>query len=156
MKGNIVEPEFEEGKEKEPHNIVAMEKFKDGDINAMSIIVDSIKDHLIPYISHLDSYNKMYDSLTNLFSVRNIGQVMSLKNELCDTKMTKDDTIASYFVKISQLRDQLQAIEEIISEKELVNIVLNGLPKTWDAFAASMNKTKEYSTFEELWTCCAQ
>jgi hypothetical protein len=46
--------------------------------------------------------------------------------------------------------------EEIISEKELVNIVLNGLPKTWDAFSASMNTRKEYPTFEELWTCCAQ
>jgi hypothetical protein len=80
VKGNIVEPEFEEGKEKEPQNVVAMEKFKDGDINAMSIIVDSIKDHLIPYISHLNSSKKMYDALTNLFSVRNIGQVMNLKN----------------------------------------------------------------------------
>ena len=38
----------------------------------------------------------------------------------------------------------------------MVNIVLNGLPKTWDAFAASMNTRKEYPTFEELWTCCAQ
>jgi hypothetical protein len=38
----------------------------------------------------------------------------------------------------------------------LVNIVLNGLPKTWDAFAASMNTRKEYPTFEELWTFCAQ
>ena len=111
-----------------------MEKFKDVDINAMSIIVDSIKDHLIPYISHLDSSKKMYDALTNLFSVRNIGQVMSLKNELRDMKMNDDDSITSYFVRISQLRDQLQAIEEITSEKELVNIVLNGLPKTWDAF----------------------
>jgi hypothetical protein len=82
VKGKIVKPEFEEGKEKEPQNVAAMEKFKDGDINAMSIIVDSIKDHLIPYISHLDSLKKMYDALTNLFSVRNIGQVMSLKNEL--------------------------------------------------------------------------
>jgi hypothetical protein len=34
-----------------------MEKFKDGDINAMSIIVDSIKYHSKPY---------MYDALTNL------------------------------------------------------------------------------------------
>jgi hypothetical protein len=98
----------------------------------------------------------MYDALTNLFLVRNIGQVMSLKNELRDMKMNDDDNIASYFVKISQLRDQLQAIEEIISEKELINIVLNGLPKMWDAFAASMNTRKEYPTFEELWTCCAQ
>jgi hypothetical protein len=71
-------------------------------------------------------------------------------------KMNDDDIITSYFVRISQLRDQIQAIEEIISEKELVNIVLNGLPNTWDAFAASMNTRKEYPTFEELWTCCAQ
>jgi hypothetical protein len=132
-----------------------MEKFKDNDINAMSIIVDSIKDHLIPYISNFDSSNKMYDSLTNLFSVKNIGQVMSLKNEISDMKMNDDDNITSYFVRIPQLRDQIQAIEEIVSEKELVNIVLNGLPNTWDAFSASMNTRKEYPTFEELWNFCA-
>jgi hypothetical protein len=56
----------------------------------MSIIVDSIKDHLISYISHLDSSTKMYDALTNLFLVKNIGQVMSLKNELRDMKMNDD------------------------------------------------------------------
>jgi hypothetical protein len=72
MKGKIVEPQFEEGKEKEPQNVAVMEKFKDNDINAMSIIVESVKDHLIPYISHLDSSKKMHDALTNLFSVRNI------------------------------------------------------------------------------------
>jgi hypothetical protein len=101
VKGKIVKPEFKEREKKEPQNVVAMEKFKDIDINAMSIIVDSIKDHLIPYISHLDSSKKMYDALTNLFSVRNIGQVMSLKNELCDMKMNDDDNITSYFVRIS-------------------------------------------------------
>jgi hypothetical protein len=95
VKGKIVKPEFEEGEEKEPHNVAAMEKFKDVDINAMIIIVDSIKYHLIPYISHLDSSKKMYDALTNLFLVRNIGQVMSLKNELHDMKMNDDDNITS-------------------------------------------------------------
>jgi hypothetical protein len=133
-----------------------MEKFKDNEINAMSIMVDSVKHHLIPYICHLDSSKNMYDALTNLFSVRKIGQVMSLKNELRDMKMNDDDIITSYSVTISQLRDQLHAIEEIISEKELVNIVLNGLPRTWDEFAASMNTRKEYPTFEELWTFYAQ
>jgi hypothetical protein len=156
VKGKIVEPKFEEGKEKKPQNVAVMEKFKDRDINSMSIIVDSIKYHLIPYISHLDSFKKMYDALTNLFSVRNIGQVMSPKNELRDMKMNDDDNIASYFVRISQLIYQLQDIEEIISEKELVNIVLNGLPKTWDAFSTTMNTSKEYPTFEKIWTCCAQ
>jgi hypothetical protein len=77
-----------------------MEKIKDNDINVMSIIVDSVKYHLIPYISHLDSSKKMYDSLTNLLLVRNMGQVMNLKNELCDMKMKDDDTITSYLVRI--------------------------------------------------------
>ena len=148
VKGKIVEPQFKEGKEKQPQNVAVMEKLKDNDINSMSIIVDSIKYHLIPYISHLDSSKKIYDALKNLFSVRNIGQVMSLKNELRDMKMNDDESITSYFVRISQLRDQLQVIEEIISEKKLVNIVLNGLPMTWDAFATSMNTRKEYPTFE--------
>ena len=107
VKGKIVKPEFKEEEEKEPQNVAAMEKFKDIDINSMSILVDSIKYHLIPYISHLNSSKNMYDALTNLFSVINIGQVMSLKNELCDMKMNDDDNITSYFVRISQLRDQL-------------------------------------------------
>ena len=81
---------------------------------------------------------------------------MGLKNELCEMKMNDDNSITSYFVRISQLRDQLQAIEEVISKKELVNIVPNDLHKTWDAFAAKINTRKEYPTFEELWTCCAQ
>ena len=106
-----------------------MEKFKENDINSMSIIVDYVKYHLIPYISHLDSSKKMYDALTNLFLVKNIGQVTSLKNELCDMKMNDDDSITSHLMRISQLIDQLQTIEEIFSEKELVNIVLNGLPR---------------------------
>jgi hypothetical protein len=148
VKGKIVEPRFEEGKEKETQNVVVMEKFKDNDINAMSIIMDSVKYHLISYISHLDTSKKMYNALTNLFSVRSIGQVTSLKNELRDIKMNNDDNIKSYLVRISQLRDQLQVVEEIISEKELVNIVLNCLPKAWDAFSARMNTRKEYPTFE--------
>jgi hypothetical protein len=95
VKGKIMEPQFEAGKEKEPHNVAVMEKFKDNDINSTSIIVESLKDHLIPYISHIYSSKKMYDSLTNLFLVRNIGQVMSMKNEIRDMKMNDDDSITS-------------------------------------------------------------
>jgi hypothetical protein len=38
---------------------------------------------------------------------------MSLENDLHDMKMNDDDSITSYFVRISQLRYQLQAIEHL-------------------------------------------
>jgi hypothetical protein len=47
--------------------IAVMEKFKHSDINSMSIILEFIKDQLIPYISHIDSSKNMYDALINLF-----------------------------------------------------------------------------------------
>jgi hypothetical protein len=45
--------------------------------------------------------------------------------------MAKGDTVATFFMKISKIRDQLGAIGEIISDRELVMLTLNGLPSHW-------------------------
>ena len=37
-----------------------------------------------------------------------------------------------------------------------MTITLNGLPRSWDAFATSISNWKEAPTFEQLWTSCAQ
>ena len=51
-------------------------------IMAKRIIVDSIKDHLIPHVSFLKKPKDMLDSLTNLFEGNNIHQKMTLRNKL--------------------------------------------------------------------------
>ena len=66
--------------------------------------------------------------------------------------MTKDDTVASFLVKILRIRDELQAIDEIVLEKELVITALLGLPTSWSAFASGINSWKDTPTFEQLWT----
>lgn len=81
---------------------------------------------------------------------------MSLKNDLCDVRMNMNDTIDSYFMRNYQVRDQLQAIDEIIPEKELVTTTLNGLPESRDSFVAGMCARKEAPKFYELWTACTQ
>ena len=59
----------------------------------------------------------MYEALSKLFTIKNIDQVASLKNELRNTKMTKEDTVATFFVKINRLRDDPLAINEIVLDK---------------------------------------
>jgi len=49
---------------------------------------------------------------------------MTLRNQLRVTKMTKNDTIATYFMKVSQIKDQLVAINENIDDSELTTITL--------------------------------
>lgn len=98
----------------------------------------------------------MYDALIGLYTTNNIGQAMSSKNELRDVRMTRNDIIASYFMRVSQLRDQLQAIDEIIPEKELVTTTLNCLLESWDSFALRICARKESPNFDELWIACTQ
>ena len=51
-------------------------------IKAKRIIVDSIKDHLIPRVSSLKTPKAMFDALTKLFEGKNINQKMTLRNQL--------------------------------------------------------------------------
>ena len=43
-----------------------------------------------------------------------------------------------------------------LSKKELVTTTLNGLPRSWNAFAVGISSRKEVPSFEELCTSCAQ
>jgi len=91
------------------------------------------------------------------YTISNIGQAMTLKNVLHDVRMTRNDNIASYFMKISLLRDQIQVIDGImILEKELLTTTLNGLPESWDSFASGICARNETPKFDELWTACTQ
>lgn len=104
------------GKIKKPTNESSdaeKEKFRVTKILAMTIMVDGIKDNLIPYISNIDSSQEMYEALSKLFTIKNLGQFASLKNELRTIKMTEEDIVASFFVRIARIIDELQEIYEM-------------------------------------------
>jgi len=73
----------------------------------MNIIMDRVKDNLIPYTSNINSAQETYEDLSKLFTIKNIGQIASLKNELRTVKMTNDDIVSSYFIRISRIIDEL-------------------------------------------------
>jgi len=79
-----------QGKVMKPTDDVEKENFREIDILAMILIVDGVMENLIPYISNIDSPQEMYESLSKLFTINNIGQITSVKNEIRKTKMKKD------------------------------------------------------------------
>ena len=59
----------------------------------MRIIVDSIKDHLIPQVSSKKTPKKMYDSLSIMYEGKNINRKMNLRAQLKGTEMSKGESI---------------------------------------------------------------
>ena len=90
--------------------------------------MESIKDALIPYVSNLEYSKEIYDKLVELFLVSTAGKIMSLRQELYKLKMSREEGITSYFMKISEIRDQLQKLREVMSDGEILTMIQNSLP----------------------------
>ena len=56
-------------------------------VMAKRIIVDSIKDQLIPQVSSLKTPKEMFDALAKLFEGKNINQEMTRRNQLKNVKI---------------------------------------------------------------------
>jgi hypothetical protein len=121
------------------------------DVKARRIILDAVKDHLIPHISEKKLAREMFVALTNLFQSSNTNKKMLLREKLRDTKMIKSNTVTNYLTKITQVHDQLAVVGEVMSEEELVRMALNGFSKPWAPFIKGIVAQETLPKFDRLW-----
>ena len=80
----------------------------------------------------------MFDSLTNIFEGKKINQNMNLRKQLKNMKIQNAETIHSYFTMFSQIKEQIEAVEEEVENADVVIATLNGIPRSWDSFIQGM------------------
>ena len=103
-------------------------------IRAQRIIVDSIKDHLISQVTSKNTSKEIYDAISEMYEGRNINRKMNLRAQLKSTKMSHGESIWDYFIRVSQIKEQLESIGDKLDEAEMVMTTLNGLTRPWDSF----------------------
>jgi hypothetical protein len=107
-------------------------------------------------VSSKKTPKEMFDALTRLYEGKNINRKMNLRTQLKNTRMQKGESIQEYFSRISQFKEQLEAIGDTIDEDELIMTTLNGLTRPWDAFIQTICARKEKLQFDSLWEECIQ
>jgi hypothetical protein len=78
--------------------------------------MDGVKDHLIPHFAEKKTTQEMWDGLKKLFEAKNENRKMDLKDKLHDTKMDKGVSVSSYLTRVAQVKDELDAVGEVISD----------------------------------------
>ena len=149
VKGNIVEP---------PSNApaAARKKWKTGEVKTRKIIWDSIDKCLVAYISDLDTSKEIYDRMMSLFKVNDENQVLFLRNKLKEIKKGKDESMQTYFLRITEIRNDLLSIGETITDREMALTTLGGLPSEWYVFRTIVLNNNIIPGFEELMARCIQ
>ena len=108
------------------------------------------------YISELKSFKEIYDRLVGIFKVSNANQILFLKNKLKDIKKGKDEDIQSYFLRITEIKNDLPSIGEVIPGRELTLTTIGGLPHEWYVFRTTILNNDQILGFEELMLRCIQ
>ena len=98
----------------------------------------------------------MYEALRNLFENENLSRIIALKDQLRQCKFKRDDSISTFFVKLSQIRDQLAAIGETIPDREIVLTAMAGLPSDWAPYVKGACACGKFPSFDEFWAECIQ
>ena len=93
----------------------------------------------------------MFNFLTKLFEGKKINQKMTLRNWLKNVKIQNMKTIQSYFTRVSQIKEQLKAVNGKVEKADIVMTTLNGLPTTWDSFIQGICARKNLVKFRRIW-----
>jgi hypothetical protein len=90
-----------------PDTTIDMEKniIKEDDVRARKIIIYSARDHLLPCIANLKTAYDMYKTLKGMIETDNTLRALTLTSQLQSTKMSKDDTFALFFMKLSEIKE---------------------------------------------------
>ena len=72
-------------------------------MKAKRVLLESVKDHLIPHIVEKKSGKEMYDALVSLYQDYNIDRLLHLKHQIQVVKMSNEDMVVNYLMKITRI-----------------------------------------------------
>jgi hypothetical protein len=121
------------------------------EMKAKRMILDAIKHHLIPHISKKKTAKEMIDALVSLYQSENINRKMILRNKLKSIVMTKSDSVTSYLMKVTQVRDQLVVVGKKVADAKLVIMAINGFSTSWEPFVKGICTQENLHNLERLW-----
>lgn len=65
--------------------------------------------------------------------------------------MSRGEPVTSYLTRVSQVKDELAAVGEVVDRAELIRVALNGFSKSWESFVRGIVARENMPSWERLW-----
>ena len=134
-----------------PTDPILLSEFKNKNVRAKRIILDSVNDHIIPHVVGKDYVFQMWESLSNFYQSFNQNRKMALREKLRSTKMVGGEFVTSYLTRVSQVRDELATVGEMVDSLKLIRVTLIGFSKSWESFVRGIVARENMPNWERPW-----
>ena len=121
-------------------------------IKAKRMILDGVKDHIIPHVRGKDHAFEVWESLTNVYQSSNENRKMGLRDKMKAIRMKGSESVVTYVSRFTDFRDELAATGETVAESEFVRTALHGFPKSWEVFVEGIVARKHLPNWNRLWS----
>ena len=103
------------------------DKYEEAMVRAKTIILDGVKDHIVPHIAEKDTTNEMWETLKKLYQHTSMQRRMLLENQMRSYQMKKGEPIDTFLGGLNEIRDQLTFIEATPDQELMVRTALNAV-----------------------------
>lgn len=98
-----------------PTDATQLAAYKKKCAKAKRLILDGIKDHVIPRVRGKDHAFEVSEVLTKLYQSSNENQKMSLRDKMKAIRMKGSEGVVAYLSRFTNVRDELAAMGETVT-----------------------------------------
>ena len=80
-------------------------KHKEADGHAKRLIMDGIKDHIVPHLAEKKTANEMWTTLISLYEGKSVQRKMLLETQMRSFMMNKGEDMEHFLFKLQSIRD---------------------------------------------------
>ena len=113
-----------------PTDATQLATYKKRCIKAKRLILDGMKDHVIPHVRGKDHAFEVWATLTSLYQNSNENRKMALRNKMKTIRMKGSENVVAYLSRFTDLGDELATIGDAVANTELVRTALQGFLKS--------------------------
>ena len=94
--------------------------------------------------------SKAWDVLRKRFKSFERPRLQKLISELTTLKKNRNETVIEYLTRAEEIQYNLEQVNEGVSEKMLISIILKGLPKQFETFSTIAKISRDEKSLDEL------
>ena len=121
----------------------ATQKFKKRDNQALACVCLSVATNLQIYVRSAKNAKEAWESLENHFEEKSLAKKIFYRRKLYSARMEKGTNMVSHINYVKTLSEHLEAIDDRITEKDLVIILISSLPEEYNNLITALETIAE-------------
>ena len=129
-------------------NVAGQHALDEMKASAMSALIASVKDDIVDMIAeHLDPFDA-WNTLRDTYQSQDASNLLMYQSQLHSMRMFEGGVMEEYLMSVRELKNSLATLGDPVPDRTLVQMVLNGLPRSYEFVIPSLTNAPMFPTFE--------